>query len=253
MVSVAVVLLQCYCIISCMLCICSEEVSLNQSSPLQVPRTQCLNYFNGDCRLNGSTYDRRPLVLEVPVSSYTNNLDEHFLRKGKGWGTRENPVEVDDYIPGETEFSLEETKLSLSIGGGSSQRMRGWRTQDENAHSIVPHDIIDLEESIRTVSDRDVELKSSLCCAACSANSGERNGFHSSCSCTNSTNKYWSNTAKKSQSLRDESISILEQNSLSQGKIFTYPFMVITYQTGHIFSTLSHNSILRPILRRTIC
>lgn len=194
-----------------------QTILMNNFRLKEVPRTQCLNYFNGESRLNGSTYDRRPLVLEVPVSSYTNNLDEHFLRKGKGWGTRENPVEVDDYIPGETEFSLEETKLSLSIGGGSSQRMRGWRTQDENAHSIVPHDIIDLEESIRTVSDRDVELKSSLCCAACSANSGERNGFHSSCSCTNSTNKYWSNTSKKSQSLRDESISILEQNSLSQG------------------------------------
>lgn len=71
--------------------------------------------------------------------------------------------------------------------------MSSWSTQDEKAHSVVPYDIVEYEESIRTMQDIDVELKSGLCCVAGSVAFGEIKGSQSSCSCTNSTKKYMSN------------------------------------------------------------
>lgn len=174
----------------------------------EVPTTQSLNYFKQDCTVDWSRYDQRPLDLEVPVSSYSNSFDRRVLNKGNGWGTRENPVEVEDYFHVETESSLEEAKLSLSIGIETSQRMSRWRSKNEEIH-VLP-DTSEVEESIGTVFSRGVELKPAFCYGAFSANTGERNGSWATCNCTNSTDKYLGNRARKFHSHRDESTNILE-------------------------------------------
>lgn len=179
----------------------------------QVPTTQSLNYFKQDCKIDWARYDQRPLDLEVPVSSYVSNFDRHVLNKGRNsWGTRENPVEVDDYFHVETGTSLEEAKLSLSIGRETSPRMSCWRSQNKDV--CVLHDTIEVEESIRTMFSRDVELKPALCRGACSAHTGQRNGSWASYNCSNSTDKYLSNKDKKFQSHRDESTNIFENSNL---------------------------------------
>lgn len=182
---------------------------------LQVPTTQTLNYFKQDCKVDWARYDQRPLDLAVPVSSYVSNFDRHVLNKGNSWGTRENPVEVEDYFHVETETSLEEeAKLSLSIGRETLQRMSSWRSQNEEVR-VLP-DTSEVEESIGTVFSRDVELKPALCCGVCSANTGQWNGSRASCNCTNSTDKYLSNRARKFQSHGDESKNI-HGNSFNLG------------------------------------
>lgn len=181
-----------------------------------MPTTQSLNYFKQDCKVDWARYHQRPLDLAVPVSSYVSNFDRHVLNKGNSWGSRENPVEVEDYFHVETETSLEEAaKLSLSIGRETLQRMSSWRSQNEEVR-VLP-DTSEVEESIGTVFSRDVvELKPALCCGGCSANTGQRNGSRASCNCTNSTDKYLSNRARKFQPHGDESENI-HGNSFNLG------------------------------------
>ncbi|XP_071919423.1 uncharacterized protein [Coffea arabica] len=160
---------------------------------------------------------RRPMDAEVSTSHHVKHSDLHFPKKGDGWGTAENPVQVDQYFDGELGASSEEVQLSLSISGDTMQNKSCKKIWDKKLTSISSQYAIDLEESAPTASSRDIQPKSALGCAACSADSGNLHVFQISCSCPNGVNKYLDDGIKRTQSLVDETKNFLEQNNLDQG------------------------------------
>ena len=157
---------------------------------------------------------------EVSTSHHVKHIDLHFPKKGDGWGTAENPVQVDQYFDGELGASSEEVQqvqLSLSISGDTMQNKSCKKIWDKKLTSISSQYAIDLEESAPTASSRDIQPKSALGCAACSADSGNLHVFQISCSCPNGVNKYLDDGIKRTQSLVDETKNFLEQNNLDQG------------------------------------
>lgn len=169
---------------------------------------------SASCSFQGIS--RRPMDDEVSTSHYVKHSDLHFLKKGHGWGTAENPVQVDQYFDGDI-GSSEEVQLSLSINGNTMQNKSCKKIWDKKLTSISSQYIIDLEEPASTALSRDSQPKSALGCAACSVGSGNLHVFQISCSSPNGVNKYLDNGTKRSQSLIDETKNCLEQNSLDQG------------------------------------
>lgn len=158
---------------------------------------------------------RRPTDAVSSASHYVKHSGHHFLKKGDGWGTAENPVQVEHYFDGETESSSDEVKLYLNIGGDTMQKRSRRKICDEKPTFTSSQCIIDLEDSTHVVLSRDTESKSALGCAACSAYSGNLCVFQSHCSCTTGVKKHPVNG--RSQLIGDGNKNCLEQNSLNQG------------------------------------
>lgn len=182
---------------------------------------------------------------EVSASHYVKCSDQHFLMKRDGWGTAEKPVQVEHYFDGETESSSDEVKLSLSIGGRDTVQKRSRRNiWDEKLTSTSSQYIIDLEESTHTVLSRDIESKSTLCCAACSVDSGNLHVLQSSCNCPNGVNKHFVNGIKRSESLIDGNKNCLEQNSLNQGLVLFHTSLSQPLRLDVLYAFLSWQRIL---------
>lgn len=173
-------------------------------------------------------------ILDAGVSPgrYEKCSDQRFLSKGDGWGTLENPLQVECWFNGETELSLDEVKLSLGIGEDPEQKRSCRNIWDEKKTSISSQYII-LEESTHTVTGRDIEPKSAVGCAASSADSRTVHGIESSCSCPDDINKDYASGSKRSQSIVNGRKNCLEQTCLNQGLALFYFNKVITLWSGH--------------------
>ncbi|KAL3497459.1 hypothetical protein ACH5RR_040191 [Cinchona calisaya] len=169
---------------------------------------------------------QRPLDAEVSPSHCGKHSAQNKI---DGWGTLENPVQVEYCFSAETESSLDEVKLSLGIGGDTVQKRSRLKFWDGKQSSIPSQYIIDLEESTDALFGRDIEAKSAPGCAASSADSRNLHDIQSRCSSPNGANKDFTTGINRSQSLIDGRKNCLPQSSLNQGtgissatKVFTY-------------------------------
>ncbi|CAI9093768.1 OLC1v1029333C1 [Oldenlandia corymbosa var. corymbosa] len=161
------------------------------------------------------------------------HFDQHFLDKRDGRGTRENPVQVENYFPGDTESSLDDVELSLSIGEGTKQKRWQREIFHQTPTSASSREIIDLEESSCTELSGDIKPIFDLGCIAGSADSRDLQVYRSNCFSMNRESKHVAHGVKRSLSFVDECKTHLEQNSLNEGVELFNASVDAALESGH--------------------